>query len=179
VELPYTGSAQSSMERRAAWRSMGTRQAGSSHPLTPLKPQGTGERRCVDWRRGALGAAIHCRRPKLRDSGAVAEAKRSLPTAPHASLSPRHISSHRHISFERCTAFPHPAPSVTTSVFSRSLFLHPQTMGVDPEFDCFIRVAGSGGCGCYHRCEFRGISRGSTTSVIYPCRTSRWMRPTT
>ena len=57
--VPYTGGAQITVDWRRIWRWLEAWQAGRSHSLTPFKPLETGERRCVDWRRGALGAAMH------------------------------------------------------------------------------------------------------------------------
>ena len=76
---PCTGGAQINRDWRVARRTMGARQAGSSDSLTPFKPLETGERRGVHWRRGRLGAAIHCRRPKQRGSGTGLKLKTLFP----------------------------------------------------------------------------------------------------
>jgi hypothetical protein len=61
------------MERRAAPRSMGTRQAGSCHGDGAAKARWTGEQRGKHTRRGVLGWSIHWRRSNHRglESGAA------------------------------------------------------------------------------------------------------------
>jgi hypothetical protein len=70
-ELPWRWRGQSSVDWRGARQTHKTRRAWVFHTLEALKSTRTGERRCVDWRRGVLGAAIHEQRPKLRGSGAA------------------------------------------------------------------------------------------------------------
>jgi hypothetical protein len=60
-----------------------------------------GGRRCVDWRRGALGAAMHAQQPKLCGPGAVPEAHHALPTAHRCSRKPA-VSPHRAANLEKC-----------------------------------------------------------------------------
>ena len=74
-ERPRRWRGQGPVDRRAARQTHKTRRAWVFHTLEALKSQGTGERRCVRPGRGALGAAIHEQRPKLRGSGAGAEAQ--------------------------------------------------------------------------------------------------------
>jgi hypothetical protein len=47
------------MERRVTRRRLETRQAGTVQALGAVKPLGSGERRCGQWGRGRLGAAIY------------------------------------------------------------------------------------------------------------------------
>ena len=65
LDLPYTGDAQSSMERRVTRRRLEARQAGTVHALEALKPTWTGGGHGVHWRRGGLGAAMEMTQPKL------------------------------------------------------------------------------------------------------------------
>ncbi len=105
-ELPRRWRGQGSVDRRAARQTHKTRRAWVFHTLEALKPQRTGERRCVRLGRGALGAAIHCRRPKLRGSGAGAEANNSLLTS--------HISSHGAQLHNSCVLLDPDAPFLPT-----------------------------------------------------------------
>ena len=123
--VPCTGGFQLTVDWRRTWRALEAWQAGSCHSLTPFKPLETGERRCLQTGRGRLGAAIHCRRPKLRGPGAVAEEHNSLPTA--------HISSHGAHLFSRRTSLP-TAHNATTPVFLRSCVL------LDPDTPLFTRL---------------------------------------
>jgi hypothetical protein len=70
---PYTGGAQINQDWRAALRSIGARQAGSSHGEDAAKARWTGARRGKHTRHGALGCSIHWRRsnqPGLESGGA-------------------------------------------------------------------------------------------------------------
>jgi hypothetical protein len=61
------------MERRVTRRRLETLQAGTVHSLGAVKPLGSGERRCGQWGRGRLGAAMEVARPRLGgpESGAA------------------------------------------------------------------------------------------------------------
>ena len=70
-DCPCTGGAQITGERRAARQTHKTRRAWVFHTLEAFNSLWTGGGHSVGWRRGALGAAMHEQRPKLRGSGAV------------------------------------------------------------------------------------------------------------
>ena len=54
-----------------AWQTHKTWQAGSGHTLVAFKSHRSGEGLGVRWGRCGLGAAIHCRLPKLCGSRAA------------------------------------------------------------------------------------------------------------
>jgi hypothetical protein len=80
-EMPRRWRGQGLVDRRGARQTHKTRRAWVFHTLEALKSQWTGGRRCVDWRRGALGAAIHWWLSKLCGLGALVAKSVSLPNA--------------------------------------------------------------------------------------------------